>query len=173
MICRYKLFHFTVTNTCFTALLTHRGKTKFATVKWYNLGLQIIQYAISQIQVVHSVLHLVTYLDVGNFWDKSTETTLRVQVLLRFSYPNKPSQSESLAWLAVIRKSEENLLKMSCKTAPVTKVVHIFWWRHDNRKQSASHFSALENWRDVSCDIPYYKRVIPYVRLSSVGHRNT
>ena len=34
------------------------------------------QYAISQLRIVHSGLHLVTYLDVGNFCDKSTETTL-------------------------------------------------------------------------------------------------
>ena len=35
MICRHKLYHFTVANT--------RFKTEFATVKWYNLCLQIIQ----------------------------------------------------------------------------------------------------------------------------------
>ena len=43
MICRHKLYHFTVANTCFTAPLTRRSKTKFATIKWYNLCLQIIQ----------------------------------------------------------------------------------------------------------------------------------
>ena len=43
MICRHKLYHFTVANTRFTAPLTRRGKTKFATVKWYNLCRQIIQ----------------------------------------------------------------------------------------------------------------------------------
>ena len=54
------------------------------------------QYAISQLRIVRSDLHLVTYLDVGNFCDKSTETTLHeffVQVFLRFSDPSKPSQS--------------------------------------------------------------------------------
>ena len=35
MICRHKLYHFTVA--------TRRGKTKFATIKWYNLCLQIFQ----------------------------------------------------------------------------------------------------------------------------------
>ena len=34
---------FTVANTRFTAPLTRRGKTKFATIKWFNLCLQIIQ----------------------------------------------------------------------------------------------------------------------------------
>ena len=34
------------------------------------------QYPISQLRIVRSGLHLVTYLDVGNFCDKSTETTL-------------------------------------------------------------------------------------------------
>ena len=43
MICRHKLNHFTVANTRFTAPLTRRGKTKFATIKWFNLCLQIIQ----------------------------------------------------------------------------------------------------------------------------------
>ena len=43
MICRHKLYHFTVANTRFTAPLTRRGKSKFATIKWYNLCLQIIQ----------------------------------------------------------------------------------------------------------------------------------
>ena len=89
--------------------------------------------AISQLQIVPSDLHLVTYLNVGNFCKKSTETTsheICVQVLLRFSDSSKPSQSVSLiyklAWLVGIRKSEENLLKTSCKTDPVTKVAHIF-----------------------------------------------
>ena len=68
------------------------------------------------------------YLDVGNFCDKSTKTTLHeihAQVFLRFSDSSKPSQSVLLiykmAWLAEIRKSDENVLK-SCKVAPVTKV---------------------------------------------------
>ena len=76
----------------------------------------------------YSGLHLVTYLDVGNFCDKSTKTTLHeiyAQVFLRFSDSSKPSQSVLLiykmTWLAGIRKSDENLLK-SCKVAPVTKV---------------------------------------------------
>ena len=30
-------------------------------------------------------------------------------------------------------KSLENLLKTSRKAAPMIKVAHIFWWRHDNR----------------------------------------
>ena len=33
------------------------------------------QCGISQLRIVRSGLHLVTYLDVGNFCDKSTETT--------------------------------------------------------------------------------------------------
>ena len=90
------------------------------------------QYAISQLGIVRSSLHLVTYLDVGNSCDKSTETTLHeicLQVFLRFSDSNKPSQSVSLiyelAWLG-IGKSEEILLKTSCRVAPVEKVAHIF-----------------------------------------------
>ena len=52
------------------------------------------QYAISQLRIVRSGLHLVTYLDVGNFCDKRTETNLHencVQVYLIFSIP--PSQA--------------------------------------------------------------------------------
>ena len=46
---------------------TQQQKTrKFENTHW--------QYAISQLPNVHSGLHLVTYLDVGNFCDKSTET---------------------------------------------------------------------------------------------------
>ena len=84
-------------------------------------------------EFVCSGLHLVTYLNVGNCWDKSTETTLHeicVQVFLRFSVTIKPNQSISLiyefAWLAGIGESEENLLKTSCKAAPVTKDTNIF-----------------------------------------------
>ena len=117
------------------------------------------KYALSQLRFLPSGLHLVTDLDVGNFCDKSTETTLNeicVQVLLRFSDSSKPSQSLSLiyecVWLAGFCKSEENLLKTSWKVVPVTKVAHIFWWRHNNWKQSAS---ARERWCDGSCDIPY------------------
>ena len=78
------------------------------------------QYAISQLRIVRSGLYLVTYLDVGNFCNKSTETTLHeicVQVFLRFSDSSKPSQSPSLiyelTWLAGISKSVKNLLKTS------------------------------------------------------------
>ena len=77
--------------------------------------------------------YLVTYLDLGNFCDKSPEISLLkiyVQVFLRFSDSSKPSQSVSLiyelALFAGIRKSEENLLKTSCEVASVTKVAHIF-----------------------------------------------
>ena len=77
-------------------------------------------------------------------------------IFLWFSDSSKPGQSITLiyklAWLAGIHKSEENLLKTSCKVAPVTKVAHKSCWRHDNRKQSAS---ASEHWCDVTCDIPY------------------
>ena len=120
-----------------------------------------LKYAILQLQIVCSDLHLVTYLDVGNFCDKSTELRLLihdicVQVFLRFSDSRKPSQSVSLiyelAWLAGIRKSEENLLKTSCNVVSVNKVAHMFWWRQDNWKQSAS---AHEHWCDVSWDILY------------------
>ena len=59
------------------------------------------KYAISQLRIVRSGLHLVTYLDVGNFCDKSTEKTLheiRVQGFLRFSDSNKQWQSVSLIY---------------------------------------------------------------------------
>ena len=136
---------------------------------WYMLDHDIEevlshQHAISQLRIVRSGLHLVTYLDVGNFCHKSIETTLHeicVQVLLRFSDSSKPSQSVLLiyefALLAWVRKSEENLLKTSCKVALVTKVAHIFWWCHDNWKKWAS---ARAHWCDVSCDIPYFKHKI-------------
>ena len=120
----------------------------------------ITQYTISQLRIVRSGLHLVTYLDVGNFCDKTTEITLHeicVQDFLKFFDSSKSSQSVSLiydlAWLTGIRKSEENYLKTACKVAPVTKVAHIFWWRQDNRKQSAS---AREHGCDITCDIPYW-----------------
>ena len=90
-------------------------------------------YAISQLRIVRSGLHLVTYLGVGNFCNKSTKTTLCeicVQDFLRFSDSSKPSQSilliYELAWLTGIHKSEINLLKTSCKVARVNKVAHIF-----------------------------------------------
>ena len=59
------------------------------------------QYAMSQLRIVRSDLHLVTYLDVGNFCDKRTEKTLHeicAQGFLRFSDSNKPSQSVSLIY---------------------------------------------------------------------------
>ena len=69
---------------------------------------------------------------MDNFCDKSTETTLHeicAQVFLRFSDSSKPGQSVSLIYelvgLTVIRESEDNLFKISCKVAPVTKVAHI------------------------------------------------
>ena len=119
-------------------------RIQFALFQEWNLGLSnlvtSVQYAISQLGIVRSGLHLVTYLNVGNFCDKRTEKTLHeicVHGFLKFSDSNKPSQSVSLiyelAWLARIGKSEENLFKTSCKAAPVTKVAHIFWWHHINQ----------------------------------------
>ena len=61
----------------------------------------------------------------ATFATKTTLHEIYAQVFLRFSDSSKPSQSVLLiykmAWLAEIRKSDENLLK-SCKVAPVTKV---------------------------------------------------
>ena len=78
-------------------------------------------------------LHLVIYLDVGNFCDKSTETTLHeicVKVFLRFSYSSKPSQSVSyiyeLAWFAGICKSEKNLLKIHVRLLLRSKLLTYF-----------------------------------------------
>ena len=54
------------------------------------------QYGILQLRIVRSFLHLVTYLNVGNFCDRDPETTLHeicLQVFLRFSYSSKQSQS--------------------------------------------------------------------------------
>ena len=59
------------------------------------------QYAISQLRIVRSGLHLVTYLDVGNFCDKRTEKTLHeicMQGFLRFSDSNKSNLSVSLIY---------------------------------------------------------------------------
>ena len=44
-------------------------------VTLYSVTVISREYAISQIQIVRSGLHLVTYLDVGNFCDKRTEKT--------------------------------------------------------------------------------------------------
>ena len=65
-------------------------------------------------------VQVVTYLDVGNFCDKSTETTFHgicVQLFLRFSDSSKPSQSVSLfyklAWLLEsvnLRKAFQNFM---------------------------------------------------------------
>ena len=89
---------------------------RFVDRKVRDTSLLFGEYAISQLRFVRLGLQLVTYLDVGNFSNKSTETTLHeicVQVFLRFSDSSKPSQSVSLiyefAWLTGFRKSEENL----------------------------------------------------------------
>ena len=51
-----------------------------------------------------------------------------------------------------VQSNMPSFFKGGHKDAPVTKVAHIFWWYHHNRKQSAS---AREHWCDVSCYIPY------------------
>ena len=43
------------------------------------------QYAISQLRIVRSGLHLVTYLDVGNFCDKMSEKNITWNLCARFS----------------------------------------------------------------------------------------
>ena len=45
----------------------------FLVVKIRFSQVNIFQYAISQLRIVRSGLHLVTYLNVGNFCDKRTE----------------------------------------------------------------------------------------------------
>ena len=71
-------------------------------IKCYSiLQKRLSQYAISQLRIVRSGLHLVTYLNVGNFCDKRTDKTLHaicVQGFLRFSDSNKQSQSVSLIY---------------------------------------------------------------------------
>ena len=91
----------------------------------------------------------------------------------RFSDSNKPSQSVLLiykfVWHAGFCKSKENLLKTSRKVVPVINVAHIFWWCHDNGKQSAS---AREHWCDFSCDIPYsLKRIYIWNTYSLTFHK--
>ena len=54
---------FTVAKTRFTAPLTRRGKTKFATIKWYNLCQQIIQ---SQTCYPLIVMHIIVNSSVFN-----------------------------------------------------------------------------------------------------------
>ena len=65
------------------------------------------------LRIVRSGLHLVTYLDVDNFYDKNTETTLHEICVQDFSDSIKPILSVSLiyelAWLAVTGKSEKKL----------------------------------------------------------------
>ena len=41
-------------------------------VQWSPSEQTLYQYGISQLRIVRSGLHLVTYLDVGNFCDKKT-----------------------------------------------------------------------------------------------------
>ena len=41
-----------------------------------NFNSYQLQYAISQLRIVRSGLHLVNYLDVGNFCNKSADTNL-------------------------------------------------------------------------------------------------
>ena len=111
-------YYMYIGNTCFTnwtliqlectliQLVCSKIELMRTTIE-FNRELSICkQYAISQLRIVRSGLRLVTYLDVGNFCDKSTETTLHelcVQVFLRFSDSSKSSQSVSLiyelAWL--------------------------------------------------------------------------
>ena len=116
-------------------------------------GFSTQEYAKSQFLSVCSGLHLVTYLDMGNFCDKTTETTLHeicVVVFLRFADSSKPSQPVFLinewARIAGINKSEENLLKTSCKVGPPTTVAHILM-----TSRQVKPIGAREYWCDVSC----------------------
>ena len=54
-----------------------------------------MKYAILQLRIVRSDLHLVAYLDVGNFCDKSTEKTLHEFVCKFFlEFPISASQAD-------------------------------------------------------------------------------
>ena len=66
------------------------------TFPWEQVETQKKQYAMSQLRIVRSDLHLVTYLNVGNCYDKSLETTLHeicVQVFLFLDFPYPASQA--------------------------------------------------------------------------------
>ena len=69
--------------------------------------------------------------------EKKTLHKMCVQVFLRISDSNKPSQSVSLIYelakLGEIGKSQENLLKTSCYVAPVINVAHIFMTSRQSR----------------------------------------
>ena len=107
------------------------------------------EYFISQLRIVSSGLYLVTYLDVGNFCDKSTETTLHeicVQVFIRFSNTSQPKQSVSLiyelAWLA----GSVNLRKTCSK-------LHVRFLLWPKFPTYFDDVTTIENNRQVSLNI--------------------
>ena len=136
-----------------------------AVQKWRHVKMTSFykEYAISQLRIVRSGLHLVTYLDVGNFRDKRTENTLHeicVQGFIRFSDSNKSNQSVRLFanWLSLLASVNRR------KTCPKLHVRLLLWSKlptyfddvmtiEMTSRQSAS---ARGHWCDVSCDIPYY-----------------
>ena len=105
--------------------------------KLNQLESSLIQLQSSQILLKSALIELESspielessLFELQSSWNSLHE--ICVQVFLSFSYSSKPSQSVwliyEMTWLAEIRKSGENLLKTSCKVAPVTKVANIFW----------------------------------------------
>ena len=83
-------------------------------------------YAISQLRIVRLGLHLVTYLNVGNFCDRRTGATLPeicVQVFLIFFDSSKPSQSVSLIyWLLEPVNLRKTCSKLHVRLLPWPKL---------------------------------------------------
>ena len=107
------------------------NRNESSQITLHNLESSVTLCAISQLQIVR-FSHLPRCWQLLRQKHRNNLHEICVQVFLRFSDSSKPSQSVSLiyesAWLAGIPKSEENLLKTSCKVTPVTKFAQIFWW---------------------------------------------
>ena len=138
---KLKIFHFILYLGGMT--LWTNGQTNGWMDKMMDIN-EMVQYAILQLRIVRSGLHLVTYLDVGNFCDKSTETIYMKFVcnfFLDFPIPASQARSElliyKLAWLAGIRKSIlANFWECCGRSSPPTQDC---WGGGHNTRQPFPH----------------------------------
>ena len=133
---------------------------------WFLLCVCLNEYAISQLQIVRSGLHLVTYLDVGNFWDKRTEKTLHEFVCKVFlDFPIATSQTnlyrQFTNWLSLL---ESVNIRKTCSKLHVRLILWsklpTYFDDVTTIEMTSRHSKTIGKcawtWGDVSCDIPYY-----------------
>ena len=170
MICRHKLYHFTVANTRFTAPLTRRGKTKFATIKWYNLCRQIIQSQtcyplIFVLELSLQLKHI--QVQICNISEHVTQYCTNMRQCLQISNVSSSNGTFQRKKLTKMFEFEEILQLKSVE-------ISSDWGEHEITlyKLSSTHLRLSSTWVRIFIDISdpkYFQNRLKYLFMLCIG----